>query len=379
MIIEEFKELIHPQNKTEDDNQLIIRGKIHLAQEVLIDAGTYAKFLIFDEAKFDKSVKIIGGEFEKLIINERVQNISIEGGAFKSIENQGTIYLFQNISCQNFIHKHNEDVNFKKVDIGTLEVELHDRLTINNNSSIENLIVKRSIGMEIKISDTKLGNITVDNFSKQGRITIKSVFPINRKNKFELINSELKDCKILFSNLSRHKLYLNKSKITSIESNNSKLFRWIFDSENNKPSRDGYRQFKVAMINQYDKINELYFKSKELNAHLSELHWFKNFRTWFVLVTSKVTNNFGFDWFVPMVWIFGLGFIMYFAYQWFIPGNQVFGFGDFLMFINPTHAFDFLVPTEQLTQGAKAIDIITRILIGFFIYQFIAAFRKFAR
>ena len=95
---------------------------------------------------------------------------------------------------------------------------------------------------------------------------------------------------------------MEDSDVLRIKTTHSKLFKTIHDKDDND-YREGYRQLKHAMINQNDKINELYFKSKELNAHLSELHWFKNFRTWFVLGVSKITNNFGFDWFFPLLWI----------------------------------------------------------------------------
>ncbi len=380
MTIEDFIKLIPPDRISERDDQIVIRDRISFEEAIIIDSGQTSKKITFQDTKFNTSVTIVGGQFNHLVLGGRIENLMIEGGDYNSIINESEKNLFQNIYCKELIHNYRGFLNLRKVNIQTLEVTLHDYLTIFENSSINTLNVKCVNTSRIEISDTRIGDISLENFNTRNKkIILKSVLPIGRKNIFNLKNSELENCEILFTDLSKHKLYLDKSKIISVKSNNSKLFRKIFDSENDKPSRDGYRQFKVAMITQHDKINELFYKSRELNAHLSELHWWRNFRTWFVLVTSKITNNFGFDWFFPLLWIIGVGTGMYIWYCNLVCYPPETGIGDCLMFMNPTHSLDFLVPSDQLTQGAKAIDIFTRILIGFFIYQFISAFRKFAR
>ena len=46
---------------------------------------------------------------------------------------------------------------------------------------------------------------------------------------------------------------------------------------------------------------------------------------------------------------------------------------------NITHRSDFLVEKEEFNGGMLAIDFINKLLVGFFIYQFVAAFRKYGK
>jgi len=53
--------------------------------------------------------------------------------------------------------------------------------------------------------------------------------------------------------------------------------------------------------------------------------------------------------------------------------------GYYFSFIDLTHRSDFLVDKVGLNGWALAIDYLTKLIVGFFIYQFIAALENMAR
>lgn len=53
--------------------------------------------------------------------------------------------------------------------------------------------------------------------------------------------------------------------------------------------------------------------------------------------------------------------------------------GYYFSFLDITHRIDFLVDKAELSGLSVTIDYLNKILIGFLIYQFIAAFRKYRK
>lgn len=54
-------------------------------------------------------------------------------------------------------------------------------------------------------------------------------------------------------------------------------------------------------------------------------------------------------------------------------------FGYYFSFIDITHRTDFLVNKSYLNGFSLTIDFLNKIIVGFLIYQFIAAFRKYGK
>ena len=53
--------------------------------------------------------------------------------------------------------------------------------------------------------------------------------------------------------------------------------------------------------------------------------------------------------------------------------------GYYFSFIDITHRSDFLVKKEELNGWSLTIDFFSKVVSGFFIYQFISAFRKYGK
>ena len=100
------------------------------------------------------------------------------------------------------------------------------------------------------------------------------------------------------------------------------------------------------------------------------------------MALNLISNRFERSWIIPLVWIICFGFLMYIVYfytsnLWLID-NECFAdhLKHFWIFINPLHSFD-LFGVNKATGWTYFIDTLHRILNSYFIYQFVAAFRKF--
>jgi hypothetical protein len=105
----------------------------------------------------------------------------------------------------------------------------------------------------------------------------------------------------------------------------------------------------------------------------------------FILGTSDISNEHGQSIGRPFWWFLGISIFGYLLYLFalgrlFQPtafdGNLI---GYYFSFIDLTHRSDFLVDKNNINGWALAIDYIIKVLIGYLIVQFVAAFRKYAR
>lgn len=103
-----------------------------------------------------------------------------------------------------------------------------------------------------------------------------------------------------------------------------------------------------------------------------------------ILCINRISNNHGLSIKEPFFWFFGLSIPIYLFYLWSV--DLLFGtninpdlIGYYFSFVDITHRNDFLLEKAQLNGLSIAIDSLHKFLIGFVIYQFIAAFRKYGK
>lgn len=162
-------------------------------------------------------------------------------------------------------------------------------------------------------------------------------------------------------------------------------------SKNDRTNLEKPESITIENLDIHDKFNlrstgqEEY---KEAKKHYN--------RDYIILRLNKLTNNYGLSWTkafwfiiytsIPLYIIYVLGFM--------IQGNYPFEFGwngwtefwnglgftikNYLQFLWPTHKFEF-IPNTQSSFFTYLVDIFSRIVIGFGIYQMIQAFRKFGK
>lgn len=162
--------------------------------------------------------------------------------------------------------------------------------------------------------------------------------------------------------------------------------------------REIYRQLKLASEKQSDRITALEFKAKEVETHrlFLELGNVKKADRWAIL--AGTTNNHGQDWIRPLLLILGISLIFFPILFYYadpeigaIPDLSNEGFHYFgrkvcehlavlPQLFNPTRRISDLFPEiEKFSFGVYFFDGLHRILLAFFIFQIVSAFRKFVK
>lgn len=160
--------------------------------------------------------------------------------------------------------------------------------------------------------------------------------------------------------------------------------------------RDSYRQLKQSYSKQGDSINEGKFHALEMHAYLKYLttnsslrlkrETFSNLSTIIVLFFSRVTSNFGLSISRPLITISILCGILF---SIMVSQNQIHGLvfdlnlspercfttiASFLHFVNPIRRINALEVNKFLP-----LDILSRIIMSYSIYNFIRATRRFVK
>lgn len=114
----------------------------------------------------------------------------------------------------------------------------------------------------------------------------------------------------------------------------------------------------------------------------------KNIAELLVYVFNWLSNKHGESWLRGFLFTIAVSLIGFYFYNnalttpkyEFVWGSTDF-LGDWAQFILPTHKIDFIDTKDQifLTNSAAFRDILSRILIGYGIYQLISAFRKYGK
>lgn len=233
---------------------------------------------------------------------------------------------------------------------------------------------------------------------------------------------------IISGNISLHDLKINEFKaVNNTESN--KLYESYISEEGKIPytnKRETYRILKQSLSKNCNEIESLEFRKREFQtfyneiksnlknillpesiSHLKEIDYFKayikklftkrtrikfkllklftNLQNLIILILNFISNYFGVSWFVALLFILGIGGFFFLLSiteinEYYLVTNpkewEWEHFKYFLEFLNPTHKFDY-VQEDGLTTRFYLFDFIGRIFVGYGIYQFIQAFRKY--
>jgi hypothetical protein len=188
-------------------------------------------------------------------------------------------------------------------------------------------------------------------------------------------------------------LDVNASKLDKITCTGTNWPKSVISSREENSSfevREACRQLKLAMSNHQDKANELHFHSLEMKAYRKNIKegtsrgqsWNDKFALW-----GGATNDFGMNWSKPLILLFisvniAFGLMVTsetksvpFSYDW----NCASHLSDYFTLYNPAHRLDHLTFGKEANGTIATVDFLIRVLSAFFIYQMVAAFRKFRR
>ena len=226
---------------------------------------------------------------------------------------------------------------------------------------------------------------------------------------FRIVNSSLGRAEITGSDLSGFHFEYRDSKLMDTFISGTKLpkdrIEIYYPNIKNKQFDRDYFEQKVSVYNQFKRIFEIqgdiieatWYYSKAMANHerLLTLQYAEKpkgrlFTWWseeafdlFNFRLNRLSNNHGESWRRALAFSFWLLFPVYILYFISVNYHRPFSWGgagdfigNFFSFLDITHKADFLVEKGQLNPASKIIDFFGRVLIGYCIYQFVAAFRR---
>lgn len=380
--------------------------------------GTFKSEIDISAVKIEKYFSLNGSNFEDKFTykrkdtNEQVINLSLpdeiyiqdcsfnNGFEFKGDNTKG------NKLTLNFSEKSSgvidiQDTFFKEVELKGnnfnnsvfLRDCSYDKLTfeklfnrslisLNNNNPISN----DGFPKELKIENSNLGNTEFYDFDF-------SVYPTVR-----VIDSRIDNIYAFGVEwFQESQLYVDNE-----EKSNLKIL---------SQKREIYRQLKLAAEKQSDKITSLFFKAREIQLHRevlenkkkpilaskrSQIYYWIQKQSDLISINLGTTNNHGQNWIYALLWIIAITLAFYpflmilsdpqiaFAWNWTHDGWDFFWdkFWEHSKAIpqlfNPARRLPDLFGNTN-SFWLQFFDALHRIVLAFFIFQIVSAFRKFVK
>jgi hypothetical protein len=257
---------------------------------------------------------------------------------------------------------------------------------------------------KILFENTKIGSWFLHNFLPKGEVSFYNIRPSQKlqlTSKIEFHQSNLDNTwfdNINFSEYSLISFYRTKFSKTIFTACNFPKNSISFDSfttlENihyPEKKKDNYYKDQYEIYLQLKMALEAtgnFHESQKLFAISNDaLRKIKDVSRWdkFILWINRNSNNHGLSIKRPFLLFFGFSILFYILYLWSL--NRIFNaneidwdlVGYYFSFIDLTHRNDFLVEKPEFNSCSLFFDYLNKIVISFFIYQFIAAFRKYGK
>lgn len=318
---------------------------------------------------------------------------------------------------QNYILENVQYLSFT-ADDGFLEphkTNLKISLSLNYRRKINNVSVKISrsklialtftgtpVG-KIDVKNTTINSLYIHNFRPEGECVFYNIKPevesIEKKLEIHECNldSVWLDCVNIkdYEEISFYRSNFGNIKITSCEfPYRLKDFKKIQTLENiHYPDKkdDNYYRLRYDTFMQLKRVLEKYdefYEGQRLRAvSLESLRKVEALPFWdkVILFLNSITNNHGLSIARALVCFLCASIVLYLLYLLSIGriywGGEIdfYLVGSYFEFLDITHDVDFLVERVNLSGWSLFIDYLNKIIVGFLIFQFIAAFRKYIK
>lgn len=251
------------------------------------------------------------------------------------------------------------------------------------------------------IENSKINNIYIHEFSTSADILLYNISPYSDECKFEIRKSNMDNSwfdNISFNSyniLSFFRTRFAKASFISCNFPQDSLSFESFktlknvhypDEKSQNYYKDQYETFlqlrkSLEASGNYHEAQKLSAISKESLRLVSDISkWDK-----FILWVFKMSNNHGLSIKRPLFGLIGFSLVFYLLYL--LSINRLFIdtkfdwslVGHYFSFLDLTHRKNFLISKEEFTIWTLTIDFFNKILVGFFIFQFISAFRKYVK
>lgn len=322
-----------------------------------------------------------------------VKNIYLRG-----VEISDTLNIFSNRSADASEKLQEVIINFSSRFTGILQLtkfDIHQFFVSGDNNS--NSLTCSHILFKLlefnKLNNTKSLKFFNCSFETDGSLIIKDTslgatgfFGMSFTNLYrvQIENS------LLYELVTFNSIWFDDS-ILNTNENTSK------NSEYFSRKKEIYRQLKVAMEKQQDKKQAIFFHSRELKYLIKSLKPWSNFQDFQETISlfGSWTNNYGRSWVRPLGFSLIITFVAWICLVFLLESIKFSGIfqlssAELTRFLkeNSPLFFDILNPISKLPIDIRmqkhpttisSIVFIHRILISFFIFQIVAAFRKHSR
>lgn len=144
--------------------------------------------------------------------------------------------------------------------------------------------------------------------------------------------------------------------------------------------RETYRQLKAASSSSHNHIEALSFYKNEMRLYWQGIRINGGVSIWdrILVFLNRWVSDFGQSWALPLLWLFVFHTLIYFCIIGFnfTKDYEAFrvGAGQYFELLNPVHK------TPDYIKGFNiGLELLLRVLDGFFIYHFVRATRKFGK
>lgn len=291
-------------------------------------------------------------------------------------------------------------------DKNDLNINLHINFSGENENQLKiqdcifnSFSMKGNANGRISVENTKINNIYIHEFSSESEMLLYNISRFKKDSKFEIHKSNMDNCwfdNIDFNGykvLSLYRSRFAKSTFTSCNFPQNNLDFEKFKTLENihyldkKPQnyyKDQYETFlqlrkSLESTGNYYEAQKLSAISKESLRKVSGLPNSDKFILWL----NGFSNNHGLSIKLPLLGLFGFSIFFYILYlksidRIFICTPIDFTLvGQYFTFLDPTHKNDFLIKKEEFTFWTLLFDFVNRVIVGFYIFQFVSAFRKY--
>lgn len=280
-----------------------------------------------------------------------------------------------------------EDIKTKEIQILFPNKKLQQGVSISGieAENFEVLYLRNSSTSKSTIERIKANKITFLGLSNDGILVIKELESRRNLNEnyFSIQDSYLGNCELYHVDLSS----FNKIKIFNCHLQNiiPVNVKWNFSIKayggiKDEYLRDFFRQLKNVCSNNMDKIGQLRFEKLEMYYYDRQLSWKRNFGDWIIFKSNKYSNDYGQNWAIPIFWLIGFSFLFYTLLNYFFGNFECYHIGNYINFMMPFHGLkDVLCSQEKSITNNWVVfwDVVQRLFSGYFIFQFLRAFRKY--
>ncbi|MCG8208333.1 hypothetical protein [Tenacibaculum finnmarkense] len=322
--------------------------------------------------------------------HNRKEKFGVYRSQYEQIKNLKLRYFLTKEDKKNLnINLH---INFSKAKDERLKIE---------NCILNSLSLEGSANGRISIENTKINNLFIRDFSSESETLLYNISPYLTDSKVEVHKSNMDNSwfdNIGFNGykiLSFYRTRFAKATFTSCNFPKDSLSFEKFKTLKNihypekKPQnyyKDQYETFlqlKKSLENSgnYFEAQKLGAISKDSLRKVSSLP----FSDKLILCLNSISNNHGLSITKPLWWLLAFSVTFYILYllsidRLFKPTEFDWSLvGHYFSFLDLTHRKDFLITKSEYSFSTLFLDFANKIIVGFFIFQFISAFRKYVK